>query len=209
MSAGPTDLAPNGRVTLPRAATLDAAVVVGSPRPRSRTLAVATSLTAAIRSGLQAAGVAIGQPDLIDLSQLMPLLGAHIPGTEPGPAPAGDPVARALARTRAPQVLVVVSPTLKGSYAGLLKVFLELLPRDGLAGTVAVPAMIAARTDHRFAVDLHLRALLVELGACVPTRGLSVLERDIDRLDTALVGWLSENLPVLSAVLAGSPAQRK
>ncbi|MEV2236896.1 NAD(P)H-dependent oxidoreductase [Micromonospora sp. NPDC049891] len=177
------------------------AVVVGSARPGSRTRAVALSLAAAIRAGLEpASGAVPAQCDVIDLSDLLPVLGVHVPGVDPA---AADPVTRALARTQAPELLVVASPTLKGSYSGVLKHFLDLLPRAGLAGTVAVPMMTAASAEHRFAVDLHLRALLVELGAQVPTRGLSVLERDFERLDTHLDRWLTENLPTLSAVLTG------
>ncbi|GIJ08949.1 NADPH-dependent FMN reductase [Micromonospora andamanensis] len=175
------------------------AVLVGSARPGSRTRAVALSLAAAIRAGLTPANAgALDERDVIDLSELLPVLGVHVPGVDPT---AADPVTRALARTRAPELLVVASPTLKGSYSGVLKHFLDLLPRTGLAGTVAVPMMTAASAEHRFAVDLHLRALLVELGARVPTRGLSVLERDFESLHTHLERWLTENLPTLSAVL--------
>ncbi|MGC5052462.1 NADPH-dependent FMN reductase [Micromonospora sp. DT48] len=177
-------------------------VVVGSARPGSRTRGIALAFAAAIRAGLEPSnGDPMAQCDVIDLSDLLPALGLHVPGVDPV---AADPVTRALARTQAAQLLVVASPTLKGSYSGVLKHFLDLLPRAGLTGTVAVGMMTAASAEHRFAVDLHLRALLVELGARVPTRGLSVLERDFERFDSHLDRWLSENLPTLSALLAGA-----
>ena len=45
------------------------------------------------------------------------------------------------------------------------------------------------RTWHALAVDVHLRPLLVELGATVPMPGLAVLESDPARLDVVLDPW--------------------
>jgi FMN reductase len=102
----------------------------------------------------------------------------------------GDPeVADALDAVADADVLVVASPTYKGTYTGLLKAFLDLLGPSALAGTEAVPVMLAALPDHRLAVDVYLTPLLLELGASVPARGLFVLEADVDRADELARAW--------------------
>ena len=87
-------------------------------------------------------------------------------------------------------VLVVSSPTYKGSYTGLLKAFLDLLGPSALAGTEAVPVMLGGAPDHKLAVDVHLTPLLLELGASVPARGLSsCLDADVERADELARAW--------------------
>jgi FMN reductase len=173
-----------------------ATLLVGHPTPGSRTLAASCYVTGILRSRLADHHVAVGDPQLVDLSELAPgLLGA---------GEAGPPVAWAYTAVRRAGLLVVASPTFKASYTGLLKLFLDALPRKGLAGAVAVPLMTALGVAHRYAVDTHLRSLLVELGATVPTPGLSVLEADLGALDHVFDEWSAESVPVLAAVLGRS-----
>ncbi|MEV6813714.1 NAD(P)H-dependent oxidoreductase [Micromonospora sp. NPDC051296] len=178
--------------------SVPATVLVGNPRRGSRTLTVARHLTGALRAGLADLGVHIGDPYLVDLAEL----GADLPARLIAGTTAHAPLERVLDRVRGPGLLVVVSPTFKGSYTGLLKLFLDMLPREGLSpGTVAVPVMTAGWAQHRFVSDARLRPLLVELGAVVPVRGLAVLEEEFGDLDTAVAGWTAAAVPVLAAVL--------
>jgi FMN reductase len=106
----------------------------------------------------------------------------------------------------------VVSPTFKGTYSGLLKVFLDRLPYRGLSGATALPLLVMKSPQHALAVEVHLRPLLVELGASVPAPGLALLESDLDRLDSVLRGWATQAAgavggPAITpeAVMAGRP----
>lgn len=167
-------------------------LLVGNPRAGSRTLSLATGFTDSLASALAERGVEIGSPRLVDLAELAPYL----------LSPAGaERATEALAAVRAPGLLVVASPTYKGSYTGLLKAFFDLLPPNGLATVVAVPVMTAASSEHRHIVELHLRALLVELGAMVPVAGLSVLEAEFGDPPTVLPERWIRCVPVLAAVL--------
>jgi len=99
-----------------------------------------------------------------------------------GPAvldPDDRDVAAAVDHVLAADVLVVASPTYKATYSGLLKAFLDRLGTGSLAGSAAVPIMLAGAPNHRLAVDVHFTPLLLELGADVPVRGLFVLEADV------------------------------
>jgi FMN reductase len=151
-------------------------VVVGNPKPASRTLSVAGAAAAAVT---RAAGLA-GQHQTIDLC----VLARHLLLPEPSPA-----IEEALGQVQAAGLLLVASPTYKGTYTGLLKVFLDRLPHRALSEAVALPLMMMGVPDHAPAVDAYLRPLLIELGADVPVPGLAVLESDLDRLDAVLDPW--------------------
>jgi len=51
---------------------------------------------------------------------------------------------------------------------------------------------------HALAPEVHLRPLLVELGASVPSRGLYVLDSALDELDSIVGAWGETALPLLT-----------
>lgn len=86
---------------------------------------------------------------------------------------------------------MIASPTYKASYTGLLKAFLDRYPTNGLAGLTAVPVFTIGGDAHALAVEFTLRPLLVELGASVPTRGLSFATPRFDDRETILDEWIA------------------
>jgi FMN reductase len=162
--------------------------LVGNPRPASRTLNAALALREAIRQTLTAQGhdVEPGGPltDAADLAQEI-----FTPGAED--------VRTALAELKKSNVLVVASPTYKATYTGLLKSVLDQAPGGWAKGIVAVPLLVAAADKHALAVELHLRPLLVELGAHVPTPGVflneAALAVDQDQLIATLVEQIADS----------------
>jgi FMN reductase len=72
---------------------------------------------------------------------------------------------------------------------------------------VAVPVMLGATSHHALAPELHLRPLLVELGASVPTPALYVIEHEHDRPE-AYDGWLRRSRPLIHALLASTTGAR-
>ena len=63
--------------------------------------------------------------------------------------------------------------------------------------------MVGAGPAHALAVEVHLRPLLVEIGATLPTRGLYVLESDLPRLEEVVAEWTKEAGPPLRRSLLG------
>ena len=160
-------------------------VLVGNPKPQSRTLTVATAAAEAVHRSL-----GIERHELVDLCELADAL----PSNEPDVVGALDTVTSA-------DLLLVASPTFKGTYSGLLKTFLDLLPYRGLEQTVALPLLVMNSAQHSLAVEVHLRPLLVELGASVPTSGLALLESELPRLDGVLEAWVARAADQLAAAL--------
>jgi FMN reductase len=174
-------------------------VIVGNPKPNSRTRRVAVSTTQALCRSLAVAGSSVGPPNLIDLAEAT----ADLVGQGERP----DRLDEMLRMVRLPGgLLVVASPTFKAAYTGLLKLFFDLLPQAALRGVVAVPLMTAASAANRTVVEHLLRPLLVEVGARVPTPGLCVMESEFETLDQRLAGWLTTAVPALSAALAAPSA---
>jgi FMN reductase len=166
------------------------AVVVGHPSACSRTHAVSLRAARRLQQALGAGGVALAGPHLIDLAELGPgLLGQRGNGSSADAA---------LETVRQVPLVVVASPTFRGACSGLLKLFLDLLPRNGLENTIAVPLMTAGIPAHRRAVESTLRPVLLELRAQVPTAGISVLETEFARFDEVFDAWWAAQGPALS-----------
>ena len=57
--------------------------------------------------------------------------------------------------------------------------------------------MTGAGAHHALAVEVHLRPLLVELGATLPTRGLYITESELTQADEVIAAWRREAGPQL------------
>ncbi|MBW8484168.1 NAD(P)H-dependent oxidoreductase [Actinomadura parmotrematis] len=169
-------------------------VIIGNPRPGSRTARAASAVAAAVA----AAADVPGTPEIIDLADLAP----HLLAADPPAA-----VAEATAKVAAADVILVASPTYKGTYTGLLKVFLDRFGAGSLTGKAALPLLVLGAPQHALAVEVHLRPLLVELGATVPTPGLALLEADLDRLDSLAKEWAAQIPPAVRGALTAGAAR--
>lgn len=75
-----------------------------------------------------------------------------------------DPaLAVAAAQVREADALVVGTPVYKAAYSGVLKLFLDLLPQDGLAGKLVLPIASGGSQSHMLALDYALRPVLAAL----------------------------------------------
>jgi FMN reductase len=162
------------------------AVVVGNLKADSRTLAAARHVARELAA----------EPDLVvDLADL----GASILDWS-------DPtVAGLVEEVGAADLVVVASPTYKGTYTGLLKLFLDRFATDGLRG-VAVPLMLGAGPGHALAPELTLRPVLTEIGGIVPAKGLYVLDSAYDDPE-AYAHWLGLARPAVSVLLDRLPSR--
>jgi FMN reductase len=157
-------------------------VIVGNPKPRSRTFAAANLLAERLTGST---------PDLqIDLTDF----GAGL--LDWGDAAANE----AIAAVQSSDLIIVASPTYKATYTGLLKLFLDRIGGGALAGVTAVPLMLGGHWRHSLAADLLLKPVLVELGATCPTQGLFLLDSDYATSDE-LERWLEQSLPQIKASL--------
>jgi len=130
---------------------MNALLIAASPSARSRSAALLDGAAAA----LEDAGVAVRR---LLLNELPPeaLLRART----------GEPLLRsALEQVAQASAVVLATPIYKAAYSGLLKVFLDLLPQDGLHGKWIWPLATGGSPAHTLALDHSLRPVLDNLGA--------------------------------------------
>jgi len=133
-------------------ATLVAVGISGSPSATSKSRA----LVAYALAQLSARGA---ETTLVDLATLPAeaLLGRR-PGSQ---------VTAAIEAVAGARIVVAGTPVYRATYSGLLKVFFDLLPQDGLVGKVGIPLVTGHASAHSLAVDHGLRPLFASLGATV------------------------------------------
>jgi FMN reductase len=159
---------------------MSVAVVVGNPKARSRTYKAATMVAERLSGAAPDLVV-----DLVDLgSALLDWSSAE--------------VARTVGEVQSSSLVVFASPTYKGSYTGLLKLFLDRVATGALAGlTAAVPLMLGGDLRHSLAPEVFLKPVLTELGASCPTAGLFMLEAEYAG-SPALDAWIERSRPLLA-----------
>ncbi len=139
-------------------------MVSGNPRTGSHTTAIAAALGTRVAELLDAA-----PPEVIDLADF-----GHTLLVPDDPA-----VSAALDTVREADVLVVATPARNGSYTGVVKLFLDKLPADGLAGLTAMTVATSGAPAQSEAADASLRAVLIELGAQPVGPGLTAIETQL------------------------------
>jgi len=98
-------------------------------------------------------------------------------------------VAELAARVATADAAVFASPTYKAGITGMLKAFFDRYGTNGLAGLPAVPVMLGGAPHHALAVESQLRPVLVDLAAVVPTKGVYVVDSEMEILDDQLSEW--------------------
>jgi FMN reductase len=148
----------------------------GNPRAHSRTLQAAEAAAGHIAS-LVGGATPVTTVDLATFASEI-LSAAH---------PTADAALKTLSGA---SIAVIATPVYKASYTGLLKSFLDLYGPGGLLGVVAVPLVVSGSPAHSLVGEVHLRPLLVELGAIVPTRSLTLVEPQLADPAPAIDAWL-------------------
>ncbi len=168
------------------------AIVTGNPKPGSRTHGVALAVADALDKGLDPGGLGTASERVIvDLAD-------HASRLFDWADPKLGEISAAVA---AADIAIFASPTYKASYTGLLKAFLDRYGNNGLVGVTAVPVMTGGWPGHLLAVEVHLRPVLIELGATVPSRGLYVTEPELPDLDKPVGKWAEAAVPLIKKSL--------
>lgn len=161
-------------------------VLVGNPRPGSRTHSVAE------RVGSELAARLDREVGTIDLAELGPVL------LSPGDPTLPD----VLERIGGAEVLVAATPTYKGTYTGLLKLVLDALPHRGLTDVVTLGVVTAATHDNAAVTGADLERVFSELGASSAGEPLLVDEPTLKADPDAVVALVAAHVHTLPG-LAG------
>jgi FMN reductase len=174
-------------------------LIAGSPSEKSRSAA----LLDGVQQRLHARGAHVERLQIRDLSPQALILADFGHRT----------ISHAIGRVAAADVVVVATPVYKAAYSGVLKVFLDLLAQNALAGKTVLPLATGGSANHTLALDYALRPVLQSLGAkhilpsiyatdaqiTLTPEGTYRIDEDIGaRLDDAVNTLITETLrPVL------------
>jgi FMN reductase len=164
------------------------AVVVGNPKANSRTLRVALAVADAVAAQLNDRSDRL----VVDLADVAAELFD----------PESTTVQGLLDRVASSDLVILASPTFKATYTGLLKSFFDRYGSNALNRVVGIAVMTGAGPIHALAPEVHLRPLLVELGASTPTRSLYVTEQQFDDLNAVIGPWSETAGPLLARALS-------
>ena len=79
----------------------------------------------------------------------------------------------------ASDVLIVATPVYRATYTALTKTVFDLLPMDGLRGTVVVPIASGYGAGHSLSVDHGLRPLVASVGGVTVPTGVYAVREDV------------------------------
>lgn len=144
------------------------AALVGSTSERSRTQGLVEAIVAALAARLPV------QVETLSLRTLAPHL---LPLAAPG-----LPVQHALAAIAQADLLIAATPVYKGSYAGLFKHLIDLVPPDALVGRPVLLAATGGSDRHALVVDHQLRPLFAFFRAQGVPSAVYGAEADFDGL---------------------------
>lgn len=130
-----------------------AVVTAGLSQPSSTRL-LADRIVAAASAALGG----VGHEVEVEVIELRPLAHAITDAMLTG-FPAGD-LAAALGSVARADALIAVTPVFGGTFSGLFKSFVDVIPRGDLAGTPVLLAATGGSTRHSLAVEHALRPLL-------------------------------------------------
>ncbi len=163
---------------------LKTTIVVGNPKPASRTRKIAELVANNLLRG------ELGDFEVIDLATQIPEIFAW----------PSERMAALTRRVAESNLVIFASPTYKASYTGLLKAFLDRYPANGLKDVVAISLMTGADQGHSMAPTVNLIPLLLELGATVPIKGLYFDTSQMHRVEEFVTSRTQEIVSALSAL---------
>src|SRR3954469_18112407 len=167
----------------PAGPSLRIATVVGTPRPASPAHVLARAVAERLGQRVRSRTGAEIELASIDLAATAAASMGALPTI---PSEDVESVGRA-------DLVVFASPIRRGAYTWLLKLFADALPPRALLGKIAIPVMVAPAPRHALTADMHLRPLLLELGASCPTPALFTLEQRISDCESLVADWLDRS----------------
>ncbi|MER1957289.1 MAG: NADPH-dependent FMN reductase [Solibacillus sp.] len=132
-----------------------------------------TGVENVIAANLQAKGVEV---DVIQVHQLPAddLITANY---------ASEAIAKEIIKVGEADIVVFLTPIYKGSYTGILKTFIDLLPQKGLEGKQVIPVAIGGSIAHLLALEYSLKPVLSILGATTIESPIYIVDSQVARTD--------------------------
>ena len=95
----------------------------------------------------------------------------------------GTDILRSITKVEKSDVIFVLTPIFKGSYSGILKTFLDVLPQKALVNKIVLPVAIGGSIAHLLALEYSLKPVLSILGATNISNPIYVVDHQIKAVE--------------------------
>jgi FMN reductase len=96
---------------------------------------------------------------------------------------ASEAIAKEIVKVGEADIAFFLTPIFKGSYTGILKTFIDLLPQKGLENKLVVPVAIGGSIAHLLALEYSLKPVLSILGATQIASPIYIVDSQVTRTD--------------------------
>ncbi len=86
-------------------------------------------------------------------------------------------------QVEAADIVVILTPIYKGSFSGILKTYLDVLPQKALERKTIIPIAIGGSIGHLLSIEYALKPVLSILGATEILNTVYVVDQQVDRLE--------------------------
>lgn len=94
-----------------------------------------------------------------------------------------EAIAAEIVKFGAADIVVFLTPIYKGSYTGILKTFIDLLPQKRLEGKQVFPVAIGGSIAHLLALEYSLKPVLSILGATNIESPIYIVDSQVARVE--------------------------
>lgn len=96
---------------------------------------------------------------------------------------ASEAIAEEIVKVGEADIVFFLTPIYKGSYTGILKTFIDLLPQKGLENKIVVPVAIGGSIAHLLALEYSLKPVLSILGATTISSPIYIVDSQVIKTD--------------------------
>ena len=96
---------------------------------------------------------------------------------------ASEAIAEEIVKVGEADIVFFLTPIYKGSYTGILKTFIDLLPQKGLENKIVVPVAIGGSIAHLLALEYSLKPVLSILGATTISSPIYIVDKQVTKTD--------------------------
>ena len=96
---------------------------------------------------------------------------------------ASETIAEEIVKVGEADIVFFLTPIYKGSYTGILKTFIDLLPQKGLENKIVVPVAIGGSIAHLLALEYSLKPVLSILGATTISSPIYIVDSQVTKTD--------------------------
>ncbi|MBD8033991.1 NADPH-dependent FMN reductase [Solibacillus merdavium] len=96
---------------------------------------------------------------------------------------ASEAISKEIVKVGEADIVFFLTPIYKGSFTGILKTFIDLLPQKGLENKTVIPVAIGGSIAHLLALEYSLKPILSILGATTISSPIYIVDSQVTKTE--------------------------